>query len=458
MPEYNEPTGHPMDEIAQRFKASKISTPDMPAPSVVSRSDQAAPDDATGSEIKPEPATGAVLGPLSLSADQIAAPAFFVDRQLSLVWIAPDGADPFSQALAREWEEASTDNIFNLLLRPAVKAAISDWQAFFSFVYILLRRSTSREVFDSGTVFVSTDLTPDTDSHPSRSRTRHPFEVDSCLIGANAATAEPLLQLFGLGFDEGSLFLVRRGHRQAAASGERGNLAPAGSGDAVASKTAVCILSARLNDSHRIADTMLPDYFFRLMNQIGDAADDVARALGGTRAAGSGAGIQYVFTESAGRNPIFSAICCATRLNQRMQSLQAALTAKQGWVDDICLNMGISHGTDEAATREQSAGSMEIMIPGGASDQASLLSAFAEKGEIWITRQTVGQLPKKQIDQVVLGVDRQGKFLRNFFIRLSDLGRDTGTSHHNVDMNTLSIARIVNIERQGPDKPIAREV
>jgi class 3 adenylate cyclase len=444
-----------MDEIAQRFKASKISTPDLPAPSVVSRSDQAAPADATGSEIKPEPATRAVLGPLSLSADQIAAPAFFVDRQLSLVWLAPDGADPFSQALAREWEAASTDNIFNLLLRPAVKATISDWQAFFSFVYILLRRSTSREVFDSGTVFVSTDLTPDTDSHPSRSR--HPFEVDSCLIGANSATGDPPLQIFGLVFDGGTLFLVRQGHRHTAATGDRVKPAPVGSGDAVASKKAVCILSARLNDSHRIADTMLPDYFFRLMNQIGDAADDVARALGGTRAGSSGAGIQYVFTESAGRNPIFSAICCATRLNHRMQSLQAALTAKQGWADDICLNMGISHGTDEATTREP-AGSMEIMIPGGASDQASLLSAIAEKGEIWITKQAIGQLPKKQIDQVVLGVDRQGKFLRNFFIRLSDLGRDTGTSHHNVDMNTLSIARIVNIERQGPDKLIAREV
>ena len=457
MPEYNEPSGHPMDEIAQRFKTSKTPTPDLPAPSVVSPSDQAAPADLTGSEIKPEPATGAILGPLSLSTDQIAAPAFFVDRQLSLVWLAPDGTDPFSQALAREWEAASTDNIFNLLLRPAVKGTISDWQAFFSFVYVLLRRSTSREVFDSGTVFVSSDLTPDTDSHPSRRQTRHPFEVDSCLIGANEATTEPLLQLFGLGFDEGTLFLVRRGLRHGAATGDRGNLAPVGSGEAVASKTAICMLSARLNDSHRIADTMLPDYFFKLMNQIGEAADDVARALGGTRAAGSGAGIQYVFTESAGRNPIFSAICCATRLNQRMQSLQAALTAKQGWVDDICLNMGISHGTDEATTR-QPAGSMEIMIPGGASDQASRLSAIAEKGEIWITRQAVGQLPKKQIDQVVLGVDRQGKFLRNFFIRLSDLGRDTGTSHHNVDMNTLSIARIVNIERQGPDKPIAREV
>ena len=166
-------------------------------PAPLPRSDHAAPADATGPEIKPDPASRPVLGPLSLSADQIAAPAFFVDRQLSLGWIAPNAADRFSQALAREWEAASTDNIFNLLLRPAVKATISDWQAFFSFAYILLRRSTSPEVFDSKTVFVSSDLTPDADGQSPRPR--HPFEVDSCLIGANEATTDPPLTNFRTG-------------------------------------------------------------------------------------------------------------------------------------------------------------------------------------------------------------------------------------------------------------------
>jgi hypothetical protein len=68
------------------------------------------------------------------------------------------------------------------------------------------------------------------------------------------------------------------------------------------------------------------------------------------------------------------------------------------------------------------------MIPGGAFDQSSQLSAVSRtKGDIWITRNAVAQLPKKLIDQVVLGIDRQGRFFRNFFTRLSDLPQGSRT-------------------------------
>ena len=100
---------------------------------------------------------------------------------------------------------------------------------------------------------------------------------------------------------------------------------------------------------------------------------------------GHGAEIRYMFTKNAGRNPIFSAICCATRLNARIKSLQDKVTSEMGWADEICMNVGISHGTDDL-TAPKPADSMELMIPGGASDQSSLLSAIAVKGEIWITK------------------------------------------------------------------------
>ncbi|MBC2712705.1 MAG: hypothetical protein HGJ94_17470 [Desulfosarcina sp.] len=66
--------------------------------------------------------------------------------------------------------------------------------------------------------------------------------------------------------------------------------------------------------------------------------------------------------------------------------------------------------------------------------------------EIWITKNAVAQLPKKLMDQVVLGVDRQGRFFRNFFTRLSDLPQGTGPSQSKPDLGTLTIARVVRIE------------
>jgi len=453
MPEYNEPGDHPMDEIAKQFKVSDDPSPGLPDPQAASRMDQPTSADGKVYEIKPEPSANPTFGPLSLSADTIAAPAFFVNRNLSLHWIAPNGSDAFSQALVLERESASTRNIFSLLLGTAVKGSLSDWQAVFSFVYILLRRSTSPDIFDSGTVFVSSDHTPTTDTKTSGLQDIHPFQVDSCIIGGRKADGKPPLRIFGMGFDEGTLFLIRQDTRHLPETGERDKISAVATRDV---KNAICILSARLNDSHRIADTMLPELFFKLMSQVRDEADDVVRALGGTRTASSGAEIQYIFSESAGRNPIFSAICCSTRLNRRMQALKNTLTEKQGWADEICMNMGISNGTDDLTAPEPT-GAMELMIPGGASDQSSLLSAIAEKGEIWITRNAIEHLPKKHIDQVVLGVDRQGQFLRNFFIRLSDLPRDIGTSPQKVEMDTLSVARIVKIERQGQDQPLTKE-
>lgn len=398
-----------------------------------------------------------VFGPLSLSPDQIEAPSFFVDKKLSVVWMNPSGTDAFSLALAQELRSAGAGNIFDLLLRQAIKDSIADWQALFSFAYILLRRSTAKDTFDRETVFISRDNLPTTGGEPALAPSIHPFLVDSCIIEPKDEDTQSPKRIFGLEFEEGTLFLLRQDqwHNAATASGETEPVV--NDIEYMDEKEAICILSARLNDSHRIADTMLPEFFFKLMHQIWDEGDSVVRSFGGKRAGCSGARIDYIFTKNAGRNPIFSAICCATRMNRQMLAMEEKLKAQQGWADEISLNMGISHGTDELTTLSTT-GCMESTLPGGTFDQSSQLSAVAGKGEIWITRNAVAQLPRKLIDQVVVGIDRQGRFLRNFFTRLSDLSQATGTGQPHPDLGTLSIARILTIEKPGSEQPVTKEV
>ena len=419
-------------------------------------SDHYEPADTAASEIKSTQSAGAIFGPLSLSPDQVDAPAFFVDRKLSVLWMAPSGTDTFSQNLAKELESAPTRNIFNLLLRPTIKGALSDWQAFFSFVYSLLRRSTSRDTFDTGTDFISKDHIPTTDTETAL-YPGIPFQVDSCIIGRDVDATEPPLRIFGLEFKKGTLFLLRQDLWHTAIAGDREKESADNNIASDDTKKSICVLSARLNNAHRIADTMLPEVFFKLMNRIWDEVDGVVRPLGGIRAGCSGSQIHYMFIESAGRNPIFSAICCATRMNDRMLALEGKIKAQQGWVDEICMNMGISHGTDDL-TASDPADSMELMIPGGAFDQSSHLSAVAGKWEIWVTKNAVAQLPKRLIDQVVLGVDRNGQFFRNFFTRLSGLSPGNGPNQPKPDLAALSIARVLTIETQGPDQPVTIEV
>ncbi|WP_319409800.1 hypothetical protein [uncultured Desulfosarcina sp.] len=462
MPEHNGPSGHPMDKIAEQFKTSAKPAPDQPPletlRSVASPDDRLEPAaEVNTPEIESSLPPQRIFGPLSLSPEQIEAPSFFVDKKLSVVWMGPSGTDSFSQALALELKSTTTHNIFDLLLRPAIKDSIDDWQAFFSFVYILLRRSTAKDTFDRETVFISNDHIPTTDDETALNAVIHPFLVDSCIIGRNDEATDSPLRIFGMEFKEGTLFLLRQDLWHAAVSADLETDTSVGDIESTDEKKAICVLSARLHDSHRIADTMLPEIFFKLMHRIGDEGDSVVRSFGGKRAGCSGAQIDYLFTKNAGRNPIFSAICCATRMNRQMRVMEEKLKAQEGWADEIRMNMGISHGTDEVTTPDPT-GCMESMVPGGTFDQSSRLSAVAGKGEIWITKNAVAQLPKKLIDQVVVGIDRQGRFFRNFFTRLSDLPQGAQHGQSRSDLGTLTIARILTIEKQRPDQPIHSEV
>jgi class 3 adenylate cyclase len=461
MSEHNGHPNHPMDEIAEQFKTSATPKQNQPPSETVTAADSSddrfKPGGTSGSEPESSPAAQAGFGQLSLSPEQIDAPSFFVDKKLTVVWMNNRSTDSLSLAMARELDSAPTHNIFDLLLRPAIKDSIANWQAFFSFVYILLRRSTDPSTFDRKTVIISKRHLPLSGDKTTPAPATHPFLVDSCAIGRHVAAAELPLRIFGLEFKEGTMFLLREDPWQDAVTMD----GPTGSADADIvqrdEKKTICILSSRLNDSHRISDTMLPEVFLKLMHQIWDEGDSVVRSFGGRRAGCSGAQIDYLFTESAGRNPIFSAICCADRMNRQMHALEEGLKAKQGWTNEIRMNMGISHGTDELSNTTPP-GFMESTIPGGTFDQSSHLSAIAGKGEIWITRNAVAQLPRKLLDQVVVGIDRQGRFLRNLFTRLSDLPQAAGAGRPQPDLGNLPIARILTIEKPGPAQPVSNEV
>ena len=84
--------------------------------------------------------------------------------------MTPNGQDALTRALAQELEFASTRNIFNLLLRPTIKESLSDWQAFFSFVYMTLRRTTPKTPLPCETVFIPKATFPPPPTRPPLAR------------------------------------------------------------------------------------------------------------------------------------------------------------------------------------------------------------------------------------------------------------------------------------------------
>ena len=445
MSENNGPAGHPMDAIARQF----ISSDGRSGKYTEAESQSILPPVDVSAESDPQRAIPRAYSPLMVALEQIEAPAFFVDRQLCVSWTAPDSQDALSQLLGQELQSDEPPNIFNLMLKPAAKAVLPDWQALFSFVYVTLRRTTSGDLFSEITDSIAHDQLSAALLKTAGDSQLHAFQTESCLLDHGDGADQQPLRVFCLGFEQGTLFLLRPDPWKPPDGAVPLNKSINITEGYADHKASICVLTARLNDSHRIADTMLPDVFFRLIDIVWQATDDVVRSLGGSRAGCRGAKIHYVFKTHLGRNPIFSAMCCATRIHERITALQEILASKHGWVEDICLNMGISHGQDDA-TPSNAGDCMEFMIPGGAHDQSSYLSAIAAKGEIWVTKNAVAQLPQKLIDQVVLGVDRQGQFVPNFFTRIADLPTQNQSQQPGTDLAALPVARIITIKTDEP--------
>ena len=381
---------------------------------------------------------------LSIDLDQIALPAFFVAGDLSVSCTASSNTETFCQTLAKELKSSSAPNIFDLLLRPTIKDTLCDWQTLFSFVYTMLQQSTEKDTFSMGTVFVPKMYIPVFENEYFDLPKSSHFHVESCTLDS-----DPPMGIYGLQFKEGTLFVLHNNplHCQFSKGIQLQSITDTMEASDV--KKTFCVLSVRINDSHKISDAMLPDVFMEVINHVWSAADNAVRPFGGVRIGCIGPKVQYLFAESIGRNPIFSAICCATQLNDLMRTIEKKIKEKLGWMDVLRLNMGISHGTDDPAAPDI-AETPEFMIPGGAPDQSSFLSDASAKGEIWITKNAVTQLPKKLMDRIVLGVDRDGRFLRNFFTQLSDPFKESAHKKMNHDFTTLFVARIIKVVENLP--------
>jgi class 3 adenylate cyclase len=371
--------------------------------------------------------------------------------------MAQGGTDAFSQALSKELESAAQSNVFEVMVRPTIKEALPDWQAFFTFIYSMLRRSAASAAFEMETSVFPADQIPPIGEESTRIADVQSFGVETCLLAGKGELDAGPLRIFGLPFEPGTLFLLRRDRWQSPSNAAAEMESPTGGVEAAAEKKTIGVLSLRINDADHLAESMLPDAFFKMVNRIWEETDALVSALGGRRSGSDGAQAHYRFSGGGGRNAIFSAICCAVRMNRQMPVVQEKLNAQQIWIDEISMNMGISHGSEDP-TASDASDAMTFMIPGGAFDQAAQLSAIAGKGEIWISKNAVSRLPNKLIGQLVVGVDRQGRFLRNFFTRLGDLRPAGAAGPLKPNLGMLSIARIVKLEEQPPPgQPDANE-
>lgn len=380
-----------------------------------------------------------------LPANAIATSALFVDHGLRIGWINVVPGDCLTSAIQDEVNDNPSGSIFEILLRASLKELVFNWQPLFAFIYGFLKATTAAETFNRMAPTISIHLEDmDTRGESSDDLVRQgPIDSYPIRLGDNAGRMQAM-RIYGISLSEGALFILNEERCQdGAVSDMTGEAEPTAETEAV-EKTAFSVLSARLDDSRSIVDTLLPETYFEIMTRIWEASDQVMAAYGGHRAKRSGTEVQYIIPRRGHTDPAFDAICCAIELRDKMREIDASMKTDDGWFADIRLNIGISSGKDHLQPEDPTA-SMAFLLPGGAADQAFHLSAIAHEGAIWITKSAFGHLTPQQIKRITFGVFRDDKLIRNIFAPISELPQIPGTPLPGRGIRSLSVTRIIEL-------------
>ncbi|MGA6924459.1 MAG: hypothetical protein WBY88_02190, partial [Desulfosarcina sp.] len=389
-----------------------------------------------------------------LPADAITTPAFWVDHHLRIGWVKMGQENRLARAIDSELADDPFGTVFDIMLRASLKELIFDWQPLFSFTYRFLQAVTPPTTFERLAPMVS--LTPKTGDHQQHPRSNRDkaSPIDSCPFDiATDGGQMQRMRIYGIVFSGGTLFILDKERWPDDLSGKKAVITspdPQADVETAPGKTPFSVISARLDDSRTIVETLLPETYFKHMTRIWHETDKVLERHGGQRAKRGGTEVQYIIPRHTNTDPAYLAICCAIELRERMHAIEASLKADGGWFTHIRLNIGISSGKDHLNQDDPTA-SMAFMLPGGAADQAFHLSAIAHGGAIWITKSAFSHLTPQQIKQITFGIYRDDRLVPHIFAQVSDLPHAVDTPPPGRGIRSLSVTRIIDLQLDRAD-------
>ena len=376
--------------------------------------------------------------------------AFFVNPDLRISWIKAGQGDRLSVAIESELADDPSGTVLDIMLRASLKELVFNWPPLFSFTYRFLQKTVPAETFEglAPTVSLNLEDTAPVEGFIPGDGITGP--VDSCPIRLENDDGQvQLLRFYGIALAEGTLFILDEDRWQdttPAYSLEPSDEAAHPAVEMASRKKVFSVLSARLDDSRSIVDTLLPETYFKLMTRIWDECDRMMNSFGGQRAKRSGTEVQYIIPRNDYTDPAYDAIRCAIALKDKVHEIEESLKAEGGWFANLRLNIGISSGSDHLEQEDLTA-SMAFMLPGGAADQAYHLSAIAHGGAIWITKSAFGHLSPRQMDSITFGIYRDDKLIPNIFAQIDDLPHAPDTPPLGRAIRSLSVTRIIDLKR-----------
>ncbi len=171
--------------------------------------------------------------------------------------------------------------------------------------------------------------------------------------------------------------------------------------------TQLAVLTADLQGSCKICAELPPEEYFELINEVWSSMEPLLRRYYATHGKHVGDGMLYYFLPQPDSNYVMNAVRCGVEMREKMREIDDRWTRKKNWVNRLRLNIGIDEGQEWFGTY-QTPTHLEFTALGDTINNASRLSDFASDGTIWVTKNVLGRLSGDERERLTFGVRRQG--------------------------------------------------
>jgi hypothetical protein len=208
------------------------------------------------------------------------------------------------------------------------------------------------------------------------------------------------------------------------------------------------VLVGKLQDAVRICAELPSEEYSVLIHQIWQCMEDSFRRYDGLHAKHTRDGMHLYFQKECDSKYLLNTLLCAIDIRTRLKKLKDEWKMKKGWINELCLNIGISEGEEYFATIP---GSLTEFTPVGDPERyASHLSELGHFGSIWTTKDLLNRLTEEEKKKIRYGIRHQRPeqclLIENTFSRIMDLiPQDHSNAFQFQDIATLPVTEIFSL-------------
>ncbi len=188
------------------------------------------------------------------------------------------------------------------------------------------------------------------------------------------------------------------------------------------------VLVADLQDSARICAELLPEEYFELINSMWKLLEESIKKYHGIFGKRIGDGVVYYFLKKQNPEYIMNSISCAMEIRENMERFSNEWKMRKKWCNELHLNIGINEGQEYFSTTVLSSVNVEFTALGDTIDYASKLANLARYGSIITTKNLFNKVDEENKKKLRFGVMKRingrDEFVEKVFSQVVDIVRD----------------------------------